>query len=163
MYAANDLNLTGIIQGRGIVDQFNGFADAFNTLPVPHTTQHVGDFYFPTGGPRWNLEIEVDPGTAYYAVCYLENTTTGAYFNHSICYVGVPVPTIAAPTVAPAPVAGKVVAFVGTTWTPFVAGVAGVVTGGAVTTKPRLRIQGYHASNTPTAGLGMHLRLFRIY
>ncbi len=163
VYAANDLNLTGIIQGRGIVDQFNGFADAFNILPVPHTTQHVGDFYFPTGGPRWNLEIEVDPGTAYYAVCYLENTTTGAYFNHSVCYAGVGTPTIAAPTVAPAPVAGKVVAFVGTTWTPFVAGVAGVVTDGIVTTKPRLRIQGYHANNTPTAGLGMHLRLFRIY
>lgn len=164
LYANSKLALTGTITGNGIVEKIPGFASVFNTFPsADHITQHVGDFYFPTGSPRWNLEIEVDPGTAYYAICYLENTTTGAYFNHSICYAGVGVPTIAAPTVAPAPVAGKVMAFVGTTWTPFAAGVAGVVTDGVVTTKPRLRIQGYHSNNAPTAGLGMHMRLFRIY
>lgn len=164
IYAANTMDIYGYVVGNKIVDTTIGFPLAMNTFPTKNRiTQHIGDFFLPTGGPRWNLEIEVDPGTAYYAVCYLENTTTGAYFNHSICYAGVPVPTLAAPTVAPAPVAGKTITFVGTTWSPFVAGVAGVVTDGVVTTKPRLRIQGYHASNTPTAGLGMHMRLFRIY
>ncbi len=164
VYAANTLNLTGTIRGTGVVEQIPGLPFAFNALPsFDHKTQHVGDFYLPTGGPRWYVDVEVDPGTAYMAVCYLENTTTGAYFNHSICYTGVPSVTIAAPTVAPAPVAGKVISFVGTTHTPLIAGVAGVVTNGVVTTKPRLRIVGYHANNAPTAGTGMHLRLFRIY
>ena len=178
VYAANSMEFTGTVYSTyGIQDSvprlnpyvYGGIIDPNNPFNIVQSAFNyvVGDFYLPTGGPRWNLEVEVECGTAYYAICYLENTTTGAYFNHSICYVGVPSVTFAAPTVAPAPVAGKVIAFVGTTWTPFVAGVAGVVedhgTYMTYTTKPRLRIQGYHSSNTPTAGLGMHIRLIRIY